>query len=185
MYASKSTYAIFIAMVVFSAAILWIYYSTPVVTNIPPFQKNKPIQPVGESNVVKVFYVALDDNGYAGKPIGCGDSIVGVEKEIPATTTPLSAAMNLLLSDKKETSTSSRNLTLSNTLRSSSLKVAAIKVATGTAELRLTGTISLAGECDAPRVEAQLEETALQFPAVDSVKIFINNKPLSEVLSLQ
>jgi spore germination protein GerM len=34
-----------------------------------------------------------------------------------------------------------------------------------------------------PRVQAQIEETALQFPTVKKVKVFINGLPLSEYLS--
>lgn len=41
----------------------------------------------------------------------------------------------------------------------------------------------LGGVCDAPRLEAQIEQTALQFSTVNEVAVFVNDKPLEEVLS--
>jgi len=43
----------------------------------------------------------------------------------------------------------------------------------------------LGGVCDAPRVEAQIEQTALQFSTVHEVAVFINDVPLEDVLSLK
>jgi hypothetical protein len=43
----------------------------------------------------------------------------------------------------------------------------------------------MGGECDTPRVRAQLEQTILQFPTVTEADIFINGKPLADVLSLK
>jgi hypothetical protein len=40
-------------------------------------------------------------------------------------------------------------------------------------------------DAGAPRVQAQLKQTVLQFPAVTGVAIFINGKPLRDVLSLK
>ncbi len=185
MYASKSTYVIFFSMIVFSAAIVWIYYTVPVTNYTPPFERNTALHPINESNLVKVFYVLLNDNGVRGRAIGCGDSIVAVEREIPATTTPLAAAFLYLLSDKNKTATTTDDIELSNTLHSSSLKLAGINLKDGVADIKLSGKVSLGGECDNPRVEAQLEETARQFSSVKKVNISINDKPLSEVMSLK
>jgi hypothetical protein len=46
----------------------------------------------------------------------------------------------------------------------------------------LTGQMSLAGECDDPRFQAQIEYTAKQFPTVKSLAVFVNGKPLSSLL---
>jgi hypothetical protein len=43
----------------------------------------------------------------------------------------------------------------------------------------------LGGVCDNPRVEAQIEETALQFATVSEVAVFVNGKPLEEIISLK
>ena len=44
----------------------------------------------------------------------------------------------------------------------------------GTAVIRLRGSIDIANTCDAARSRAQLERTALQFPSVKRVAIYIN-----------
>ena len=46
----------------------------------------------------------------------------------------------------------------------------------GTAEIRLRGSIDVSSACDAARARAQLEQTALQFPSVKRVSIYLNGK---------
>jgi hypothetical protein len=41
----------------------------------------------------------------------------------------------------------------------------------------------LGGTCDAPRLAAQIEQTALQFSTVNDVAVFVNDVPLEDVLS--
>jgi hypothetical protein len=53
----------------------------------------------------------------------------------------------------------------------------------GEAIVKLSGTLMLGGVCDNPRVEAQLEETALQFSTVSRVSVFVNGVPLEGLLS--
>jgi hypothetical protein len=43
----------------------------------------------------------------------------------------------------------------------------------------------MGGDCDTPRVLAQVKQNVLQFPTVKNVTIFINGKPLSDVFSLK
>ena len=52
----------------------------------------------------------------------------------------------------------------------------------GTAVIRLTGTIDVANACDAARSRAQLERTALQFPSVRRVNIYLNGEALESAL---
>jgi hypothetical protein len=70
-----------------------------------------------------------------------------------------------------------------NALYQSDLQVAKVTIEQGKAIIHLTGTIMLGGACDAPRVEAQIEQTALQFSTVSEVAVFVNDAPLEEVLS--
>lgn len=173
-------------MIVFSIAIVWIYYSIPVSINVPAFDRNVARQAMNESNLVKVFYVALEDDGENGKAIGCGDSVIAVHKDIPATTTPLIAALSLLLNNKNSVVVSSSSVgDLSNALYSSNLKIKNIKMNEGTTTIELSGSLSLGGECDSPRIEAQLVETAMQFAKVKKAEFFINGKSLESVLSLK
>jgi hypothetical protein len=74
---------------------------------------------------------------------------------------------------------------LYNALYQSDLQVDSITIVAGKASVYLTGTLLMGGECDIPRVQAQLEQTILQFPTVTEADIFINGKPLADVLSLK
>jgi sugar lactone lactonase YvrE len=65
------------------------------------------------------------------------------------------------------------------------LTVESASIQEGLATVELSGQMMLGGECDDPRVAAQLEETALQFPEASQAAIFINGTPLKDVLSLK
>jgi len=133
-------------------------------------------------HMVQIFLIAIDDNGLGGKMIGCGDSLIPVQVEIPPTQGVLKAALEKLLSVKDQYYGQSG---LYNALYQSDLQVESVTIAAGKANVSLTGTLTMGGECDAPRVQAQLEGTVLQFPTVTEADIFINGKPLGEVLSLK
>jgi hypothetical protein len=49
--------------------------------------------------------------------------------------------------------------------------------------VNLIGTLRLNGACDAPRVQAQIEETVRQFATVSSADIFVNGIRLADALS--
>jgi hypothetical protein len=58
-----------------------------------------------------------------------------------------------------------------------------VTIQQGKASIHLTGTLMLGGACDAPRVQAQIEQTALQFSTVNDVDVFINDTALEDALS--
>ena len=129
---------------------------------------------------VQIFLIALEDNGQSGTAIGCGDSAIPINVTIPRTQGVLRAALEKLLSARQEFYGESGYY---NALYQSDLQIAGVTIEQGKATIRLTGTVMLGGACDAPRVEAQLEQTALQFSTVNEVAIFINDRPLEDVLS--
>lgn len=129
---------------------------------------------------VKLFFVALDDNGKSGKKIGCNDSIVAVERTIPATQAPLTATLKEMLSIREKTYGQSG---LYNALANANLKIDGIAVVNGKAIINLSGTLALGGVCDDPRAEAQLKELALQFSTVKEVSITLNGVPIEKALS--
>jgi hypothetical protein len=131
---------------------------------------------------VQIFLIAIDDNGQGGPLVGCGDSVIPVQVEISPTQAVLKAAMEAMLSLKTQYYGESG---LYNALYQSNLQLESIKIASTKASVYLTGTLTMGGECDIPRVQAQLERTALQFPTVTEAEIFINGKPLADVLSLK
>ena len=132
---------------------------------------------------VKVYLVAIGDNGKSGPMIGCQDSLVAVDRDIPQTQGALQAALKELFSIKDKFYGQSG---LYNALSASSLDVVKVVIdSNGLATINLSGTLSLAGECDNPRVQGQIEYTARQFSTVKDVAIFLNDKALKDVLSLK
>ncbi|MDQ3813956.1 MAG: GerMN domain-containing protein, partial [Armatimonadota bacterium] len=127
---------------------------------------------------VKLFFVALNDNGKSGRGIGCGDSIIPVRHGVSPTSTPLTSALKSLLAIRYYGSSR-----LYNVLSYSRLTVRSVGMSRGTATVRLAGQLVLGGVCDNPRIEAQFKETIHQFPAVRRSRIFINGVRLEDVLS--
>jgi hypothetical protein len=133
------------------------------------------------SSRVNIYMIALEDNGKTGKKIGCDDSVVPVRQDINKTDTPLKIAIEKLLSIKEQ---NIGREGFYNSLYQSDLEVEnAVIDATGSATVSLKGSLSLGGVCDIPRFKSQLEETAMQFPSIKSLSVFINNQTLDEALS--
>ena len=150
----------------------------PTPTDLPTL----PTSPAPSQNMFKVFLIAVNDNGQTGAPVGCGDSAVPAQVEITPTTGTLKAALNALLSIKDQFYGQSG---LYNALYQSNLQLESVSIDNGIASVYLSGTLTMGGECDTPRVQAQLEQTILQFPSVTKATIFVNGKPLQDVLSLK
>jgi hypothetical protein len=106
--------------------------------------------------------------------------VVPVEVVIDQTQGVLRAALERLLSVEEQYYGESG---LYNALYQSDLTIADVAIINGTATIRLSGELLLGGACDNPRVQAQLEQTALQFSTVTGVEIFLNDTPLGELLS--
>ncbi len=151
--------------------------STPGVPNptIPPLP-GSTLAP----QTVDIYLIALGDNGQAGVQVGCGDSAVPVPVQIPATQAVLRAALEQLLSLKEQYYGQSG---LYNALYQSNLSVESAAIANGAATVYLTGTLTLGGECDDPRAQAQLMQTVTQFRTVHSALIYVNGVPLQDALS--
>jgi len=152
-------------------------------TALPVSTDTQVIPAATTKQMVKIFMIAVDDNGQAGTPVGCGDSVVPIMVEIPSTQAVLKAALQALLSTKDQFYGQSG---LYNALYQSDLQLESASIdASGKASVNLTGSLKMGGECDTPRVQAQLEQTVRQFPNVTEVNIFINGKPIADVLSLK
>jgi hypothetical protein len=155
--------------------------STPVLpaaTQVPPVV---PTSTPGEQ-LIKIFLIALEDNGQSGTLVGCSDSAVPITVTVPPTQGILRATLEKLFSAKQQ---SYGEAGYYNALYQSDLQVARVTIEQGKAIIHLTGSVMLGGVCDAPRVEAQIEQTALQFSTVNEVSVFINDVPLEDVLSLK
>ena len=149
---------------------------TPSVRTTPT---QAPTVPAGSMRV-KIFMIALNDAGKLGKKIGCGDSVVAVERIIPLTNAVLRESLNELLSVHEQDYGQSG---LYNALYQSTLKVDDITLIAAKATIYLSGKVLLGGVCDNPRFDAQIKETALQFSTVKQVSVFVNKIPLEQILS--
>jgi LysM repeat protein len=113
--------------------------------------------------------------------VGCGDALRAIPHAVPATAQPARAALEALLALD---ASADDEAGLYNALEPSSLQLANLEVdAQGVAVVELSGLLQLGGVCDGPRVAEQLEQTALQFPAIRDVMIFVNDEPLDTGLS--
>jgi DNA-binding CsgD family transcriptional regulator len=156
--------------------------ATPVLLNTATTIPTETLVTTAAEQQVKIFLIAIDDNGRSGKQIGCGDSIVPVIVPIPRTVSVLKAAFEALLAVQTQFYGESG---LYNALYQSDLQLESVAITQGIAQIWLTGTLMLGGECDSPRVEAQLTETAMQFSTVNGVKVYLNGEPFQEVNSLK
>ncbi len=127
---------------------------------------------------VDVYLVAVGDNGKKGLKIGCDDSLVRVPRKIKPTVAPLKAAIEELLATPHEYSKE-----LGNYWRGKNLKLKMVSITDGVATIHITGEGPfVAGVCDEPRITEQIENTAMQFDSVNKVKVFVNDKPLADVI---
>jgi Sporulation and spore germination len=161
--------------------------SVPTVTQVQqvPATWTAPAPPTATTAVeqtVKIVLIALEDNGQSGPLVGCGDSAIPITVTIPRTQAVLRAALEKLFSAKQQFYGESGYY---NALYQSNLQVASVRIEQGNAIIHLTGTMMLGGVCDAPRVQAQIEQTALQFSTVSEVTVFVNDVPLEDALSLK
>jgi hypothetical protein len=151
--------------------------NTLVIPTNPPFPTYTPT-----SMNILIYLIAIDDNGQGGDLIGCGDSAIPVQVTIPYSQGVLKSALATLLSVKSQYYGESG---LYNALYQSDLEVENVNLKNGKASVNLTGSLVMGGECDSPRLQAQLEKTVLQFPTVEEADIYLNGKPLADVLSLK
>jgi hypothetical protein len=126
--------------------------------------------------------VAVGDDGISGPKIGCGDSIVATTTAPVRFTDQVGPSIRSLIANR------SRNVGLSglvNVLYQSSLSYVGGELKGSTITIHLTGQFMLGGVCDVPRAKAQLQYTAMAASGATSVQVFVNGRPIDEVLSLK
>lgn len=140
-----------------------------------PAPAQGPQQPSGFTKS-RIYLVSLGDGG----TLGCGDSLVPVTVDFPSTRAILRASLTKLLSLHSAYYGESG---LYNALYQSQLTIDDVRIDNREATIWLSGQVVLGGVCDTPRVKAQLEQIALQFSTVDHVEIYVNGKPVDDVLN--
>ena len=139
---------------------------------VPAPQTEEP----GGFTITRIHLISLNDGGL----LGCGDTLVPVTVEIPSTRGVLRASLEKLLAVKTQYYGESG---LYNALYQSQLTIDDVRIDNRVATIWLSGQVVLGGVCDAPRVQAQLEQAARQFSTVDSVQIYVNGNRLQDVLN--
>jgi hypothetical protein len=114
----------------------------------------------------RIALVALNDNGQSGPPVGCGNSLVPVTVDVPAagsTEGKITQALLALFAIRRQFYGQSG---LYTALYMNNLVVDRVELQGSVAAIYLAGTLSLGGECDDPRAEGQVAETARLVPGV-------------------
>lgn len=130
-----------------------------------------------------IYLIALEDAGGSGQAVGCNDSAIPVVRTFTPTVAPLTAALQVLLSLGSNPYYGESGLY--NALYQSSLQLDSVNIVNREAIIQLSGQLVAGGVCDVPRLQAQLQLTALQFATVERVRIFVNGQPLEQLLSAQ
>lgn len=126
----------------------------------------------------RIFLISIDE-GVLGQQVGCGDRAVPVDVELPLSTPALEGSLEALLAAGKRHESAG----LYNAIADSPLRLERIERSGNAVRIYLAGYLELGGECDSPRVLAQLSETATQFRDVETAELFLDGKPLRELLS--
>lgn len=135
---------------------------TPAATSTP--------ETTAPSTTIQLAMLDISGTG-RGKKRGC-DSVVLVPIDVPRTEAPLTAALRELFALSTTSFGGAFNF-IDRTNETLSFDRA--EVSGGVARVYLTGSLSgLAGVCDDPRAQIQIEETALQFSTVHHVEIYLN-----------
>ncbi|MDQ0028731.1 hypothetical protein [Arthrobacter bambusae] len=129
-----------------------------------------------------VYYVAIGNGGTSGPMIGCGDSLVATTTAPVRFTDQVGPSIGTLLANK------SRDVGMSglvNVLYQSKLTYLGGELNDSTITIYLSGQFMLAGVCDIPRAKAQLEFTAMAASGATRAQVFVNGRPIDDVLSLK
>lgn len=139
---------------------------------ISPQETQAPVTTTTPSGTGTIKVALLDYTGEKpGKSRGC-DHVVLVDRAVATTSATLNAALTELFAIN-ETEIAGLGNFMPKT--KATLHYDHVTLANGLAKVYLTGSLSgLAGVCDDPRAKIQIEETALQFPTVQSVELYLN-----------
>lgn len=121
-----------------------------------------------------------------GEVVGCGDRVVAVEvpmsAEVSSPEESIRAALETLLALRPGAVPGGLTHPLSRS-RLTVDRVEAVPARDGSFRVFLNGQLRLDGDCDAPRIRAQIVGTASRFAGVEEVEVFLGERPLDAVLS--
>lgn len=144
---------------------------------------------VPEQTIVKVSYIALDDNGTNGPLVGCGDSALLKEESVTEVLltekSRITTALHILFANKNQFLGESG---LYNALYQSTLTLKSVTIKEGRVTVELSGEPLSGGECDDPRIVEQIRETVRSNLDEEekefTLLINLNGKPLEKIQDL-
>jgi hypothetical protein len=150
--------------------------SVPKVENKGPATSTPTTPEPGATKMMPIHIALLDTTGKgAGESRGC-DTVNMVTRSAPYAAAVLSASLKALFAEPEGAQPGTAYNFIART--KSTLQFDHVIIENGTANIYLTGSLTgLSGVCDDPRAAIQLEETALQFPTVQKVQLYLNGNP--------
>lgn len=129
-----------------------------------------------------IYYIAIGDGGVSGPSLGCGDSAVATYTEPVTFRDQVGPSLTRLFSNHARDVGESG---LVNVLYQSNLRYLGGSFDGTTITVYLSGSFMLGGVCDIPRAEAQINLTAAAAAGARRAAVFVNGRPLADVLSLK
>ena len=137
------------------------------------------VEAAASTRRARIFMISVKDGAVAGPGAGCDGKIAPVEVELPAPSPALRGSLEALLAAGDQY----QNAGLYNALANSPLRLERVERKGATARIYLDGYLELAGECDGASALSQLTETATQFRDLTEAELFLDGKPLRELLN--
>ena len=131
--------------------------------------------PISTMDIDIPLLVDAGSTGFPNAPVAGCDKVVMTSRTIDATSTPLSAAYKELFM-RKEAWPYGINTPGNFITAQKKLSFSSVTIVSKIAKVYLVGTPTYAGVCDDPRLTTVITRTALQFPTVTSVEIYVNGK---------
>ena len=131
---------------------------------------------------VTVFLIAQMPKDGNAKDIGCGNITKPMTQKSTFPGDPVQDALKVLFA---LTRAGYENGELYNALYQSKLEVQSVETKGDAVTVHLTGNIKMSGECDIPRVRAQIIATIKAASDAKKIVVLVNDKSLDEALSLK
>lgn len=140
--------------------------------------KSAPPARVSEPTSFNLYFVVLNPAHPPGEAIGCGDVLISERQTVADhTKAPLERAVRAQLVAKPPAGAINRLADLHVSLRSIGVD--------GRHATIVLDPFAMGGECDAPRIDAQLTRLVGQFAGFDRVDLMVGGRTLSQYLSLR
>lgn len=156
-----------IALLVAGGALLWIVLTNGIDMGLP----DNGVPPNGEEQTVQLFYYDPEEDTDAGGNIMCSrEGLVAVERTIPDTETPIEDTIKLLINGDLTAEEEAQGITTEYPLPGVELQGARLEDGALTLEFNDPQSQLSGGSCRVGILWFQIEETALQFPTVQTVQ---------------